>query len=59
MIEAKFPPELAAAIEHHRLCLEQFGEDDPRSIEAALRCMLLLPDQAFRELQEIANAVGH
>lgn len=59
MTDAKLPPDLAAAIEHHRLCLEQFGEEDPRSIEAALRCMLLLPEQAHRELMEIAHAQHH
>lgn len=47
-----------AVIEHAR-CLELYGEDDPRSIEAAHRCMLLMPEPMFRELMEIGEAPRH
>ena len=57
--EPGLAPEFQAAVERHKACLAAFGEDDPRTIEAAYWCLLQMPWQMFFELQEIANAPRH
>lgn len=51
--------EFEAAVQRHTACLERFGEDDPRTQEAAYLCMVLMPDSMFRELMEAAHAQRH
>lgn len=52
-----FDPEaFQRAVDAHTAALEQFGEDDPRSIEAGLLALSLAPDELFNEVQEIAQA---
>lgn len=52
-------PEFLLAVQRHQACLAEFGEDDPRTVEAAHRCMLLMPEPMFRELMEIGEAPRH
>lgn len=49
----------ALAIEAHEHAIEQFGEDDPRTIEALLAVMALAPDALFDELEELARSTVH
>ena len=50
---------IEAAIRDHQLALAMYGEDDPRSINALLVLMLTVPDDVFRELEELAHATKH
>lgn len=45
-----------AAVQRHEALLAEFGEDDPRTEEAAHLCLLLMPDAMFKELMEIGSA---
>lgn len=56
---ARPSPEFAAAVARHEQCLAEFGENDPRTLEAAYWCLILMPRTMFNELQEIANAQRH
>lgn len=47
------------AVNRHQTALEQFGEDDPRTVDAMLHVMLLAPDWLFAELEEITHAPRH
>jgi hypothetical protein len=46
----------ASAVEIHSKCLAQLGPDDEVTIEAAMRCLLLMPRTMFNELQSITRA---
>lgn len=55
-----FDPEaFQRAVDAHTAALEQFGEDDPRSIEAGLRALALAPDELFSEIEELARSTIH
>jgi len=44
------------ALQAHQRALAEFGEDDPRTVEAILAVMCLAPDELFAEMEERARA---
>lgn len=48
-----------AAVHRHAAALEQFGEDDRRTMEAMLLVMLQAPAWLFAEMEEISHAPRH
>lgn len=51
--------EFKNAVQRHQEALSEFGEGDPRTIEAIFAVMLLAPDWLFYEMEEIALAPRH